>query len=267
MIAARREPTIPQNSPVGESQANGLVERAVRSVKDQVRTLRLALQKRVGCRIPVGHPIMTWMVKHAGELISKYQLNRDGKTAYYKVFGKPCKDVIVEIGEEVHYRVSEVDTGSLDSRWESGIWLGTRWRSMEHHIGTPDGVLQSYRIERKPLEDRWSKEAVEAIVGTPWRPQPSLGDTTAPRVLPPLPADQQLRNQPRPKEPEVRAPLRPRISQHDLTRWGFTDGCLRFRQMRLGEADAGTKHSEQLQAAHRDRYEERVRSKDQTSRR
>ena len=126
VIAERQEPTIPQNSPVGESQSNGLVERAVRSVKDQVRTLRLALQKRVGCRIPVDHPIMTWMVKHAGELISKYQLNRDGQTAYFKVYGKPCKDVIAEIGEEVYYRVSEVDTGSLDSRWESGIWRGTR---------------------------------------------------------------------------------------------------------------------------------------------
>ncbi len=48
IIAARKEPTIPQSSPVGESQANGLVERAVRSVKDQVRTLRLALQKKGG---------------------------------------------------------------------------------------------------------------------------------------------------------------------------------------------------------------------------
>ena len=99
VIAARKEPTVPQHSPVGESQSNGLVERAVRSIKDQVRTLRLALQKRVGCRIPVDHPIMTWMVKHAGELISKYQLNRDGQTAYYNVFGKPCKDIIAEIGE------------------------------------------------------------------------------------------------------------------------------------------------------------------------
>ena len=59
-----------------------------------------------------------------------------------------------------------------------------------------------------------------------------------------LPADQQLRNQPRPKGPEVRAPLRPRISKHDLTRWGFTEGCLRCRQMRQGEADKGAKHSE-----------------------
>ena len=133
----RQEPTISQSSPVGESQANGLVERAVRSVKDQVRTLRLTLQKRVGCRIPVGHPVMTWIVKHAGELISKCQLNRDGQTAYFKVFGKASKDVIVEIGEEVHYRVSDVDTGSLDGRWESGIWLGIRWR--KHGAPHPNG--------------------------------------------------------------------------------------------------------------------------------
>ena len=41
---------------------------------------------------------------------------------------------------------------------------------MEHHIGTAAGVIKSYTIERKPLEDRWSKEAVEAIVGTPMAP-------------------------------------------------------------------------------------------------
>jgi hypothetical protein len=29
VIEARQDPTIPQNSPVGESQSNGLVERAV----------------------------------------------------------------------------------------------------------------------------------------------------------------------------------------------------------------------------------------------
>ncbi len=157
---------------------------------------------------------------------------------------KACKDVIVEVGEEVQYRVSDVDTGSLDGHWESGSWLGIRWTNMEHHIGTAAGVIKSYTIERKPLEDRWSKEAVEAIVGTPWRPQPTPADTIVPRVLPPLPADKQLRNHPRPREPEVRAPLRPRISKHDLTRWGFTEGCLRCRQMRQGNAIKGSKHSE-----------------------
>ena len=85
---------------------------------------------------------------------------------------------------------------------------------------------------------------METIVGTPWRPQPAPADATVPRVLPPLPADQQLRNQPRPEEPEVRAPLRPRISKHDVARWGFSEGCPRCRQIRSGKADGGTKHSE-----------------------
>ena len=59
VIAVRDDPTIPRNSPVGESQSNGLVERAVRSVKDQVRTLRLAHRKRVGCLIgePPNHDL------------------------------------------------------------------------------------------------------------------------------------------------------------------------------------------------------------------
>ena len=77
VIETRQDPTIPQNSPVGESQSNGLVERAVRSANDQIRILRLALQKRVGCQVPPNHPLMTWIVRHAGELMSKYPIHRD----------------------------------------------------------------------------------------------------------------------------------------------------------------------------------------------
>ena len=80
---------------------------------------------------------------------------------------KPCKDVSVEFGEEVHCRVSEVDTGSLDGHWESGVRLGIRWKSKEHHIGTAASVIKSHAVERKPIEDPWSKGAVESIVGTP----------------------------------------------------------------------------------------------------
>ena len=244
VIAARDDPTIPRNSPVGESQSNGLVERAVRSSKDQIRILRLALQKRVGCRIPPKHDLMTWIVQHAGESISKYQVNRDGKTAYEKVWGEPCKDEVVEIGEDVHYRISEIDTGSLDARSASGVWLGKRWKSSEQFSGTPQGVVKSYAILRKPIEDRWNREAIEAVIGTPWKMVPSSKDISQPRVLPPLPADQRLRDPPKPKEADIRAPLRPRIKEADLSRWGFTDGCLRCRQMRTGKGEDGAKHSE-----------------------
>ncbi len=69
---------------------------------------------------------MTWIVQHAGESISKYQVNRDGKTAYEQLWGEPCNDEVVDIGEDAHYRISEIDTGSLDARSASGVWLGER---------------------------------------------------------------------------------------------------------------------------------------------
>ena len=244
VIETRTEPTLPENSPVGESQSNGMVERAVRPAKDHIRTLRLALMKRIGRMVPPGHPIMPWMTQHSGELICKYQKNKDGKTAYEKLKVKPCNEEIVEFGEYVHYRISNVDTGSLDARWGAGVWLGKRWRSTEHYVGTPQGVVKSYAIQRKPLEERWDAEAIEAITGTPWNLTPLPTDDEGPRVHPPLPEDLRLREGPRPKEPEVRAPLRPSIKQADLDRWGYTDGCLRCRLARSGKANDGSKHSE-----------------------
>ena len=65
VIETRQDPTIPQNSPVGDSRSNALVGRAFRSATDQIRSLRLALQKRVGCQVPPNHPHLTWIVQNA----------------------------------------------------------------------------------------------------------------------------------------------------------------------------------------------------------
>ena len=105
---------------------------------------------RIGRSVPSRHPTMTWMTQHAGELICKYQKNKDGKTAYEKLMGKPCREEILEFGEHVHYRISNIDTGSLDARWSTGVWLGKRWRSTEHNVGTPQGVVKSHAVNRKP---------------------------------------------------------------------------------------------------------------------
>ena len=108
--------------------------------------------------MPPKHDLMTWIVQHAGELISKYQINRDGKTAYEKVFGKPCRDEIVEFGEEVHYRISEIDTGSLDARWATGVWLGQKVEELQaphrHPAGSSEKLPNQEKTHRGPMEPR-----------------------------------------------------------------------------------------------------------------
>ena len=94
VIEARAESTIPEHSPVGEPQSNGLVERAVRSTKDLIQTLKLALQKNISCRIPPQHSAMAWLVQHAGAVIFKFQVSRDSNTAYEHMMGKPCREEV-----------------------------------------------------------------------------------------------------------------------------------------------------------------------------
>eukprot|EP00975_Prorocentrum_lima_P005441 1175676-Prorocentrum_lima.AAC.1 len=60
-----------ENPPAYEPQANGSVENAVKQLKGLVRTLMLALQARIQGEVSVHHPVMLWLIEHAGELLTK----------------------------------------------------------------------------------------------------------------------------------------------------------------------------------------------------
>ena len=66
--AASNSEIILRNSPVGESQSNGVVEKAIRDIEDQVRTLKDAAENRLNIRIGVKSPLLTWLVEHAAWL-------------------------------------------------------------------------------------------------------------------------------------------------------------------------------------------------------
>ena len=55
--------TVPENSPVGDSQANGLAEKGVQEIAGQIRVLKLGLEANYQCTIPVRHPIMPWLIE------------------------------------------------------------------------------------------------------------------------------------------------------------------------------------------------------------
>jgi len=51
-----------QNSPVGESAANGAMENAVQRVQGQVRAIKLDVEVNAGSKINPRHPVWPWMV-------------------------------------------------------------------------------------------------------------------------------------------------------------------------------------------------------------
>ena len=61
---------MPEESPVGEHQSNGEVERVNQTLQGQFRSMKLALESRYGKPIRSDHSIFPWLVIYAGILIN-----------------------------------------------------------------------------------------------------------------------------------------------------------------------------------------------------
>ena len=166
----RRDRTVLENSPVGESQSNGVAERAVQSLGDHVRVLRLALANRVGVKFGAKHPVTSWLVAHAADLISKFQVGKDGKTSYERARGKPFTKELVEFGECVFYRAGKLDVRhKLEPRWQEGVFLGLCWRTGAAFVGTPEDVVMAHGLRRVPEDARWKADVLQRVSGVPWQ--------------------------------------------------------------------------------------------------
>ena len=67
---------IPEESPVGDHSAKGEAENAVREVKRKVRCIKGSLEEYLGFRLPFNHPMLTWLPRHAADLMSKKKLDQ-----------------------------------------------------------------------------------------------------------------------------------------------------------------------------------------------
>merc|ERR1712240_75927 len=136
----RPERIVLEESPVKESQANGGVENAIRQVQGQIRTIKDCLQSRIGVKINGDEAIFPWLVSHAAATINRHHVGQDGKTAYQRWKGKPFRREITEFGETVLYlKMGTRGRDKLDSRWETGTWMGVKDDTGECIIGTDEG--------------------------------------------------------------------------------------------------------------------------------
>ena len=157
---------IVEASPVGSSGSNARVERATQSVQDQVRVMRVALQGRWKVDVSHRHAVFPWMLEYAAHLLNRYEVGRDGRTAYERLKAKKTKPLGMEFGEPD--QLGAVLLGSW-TRWDHGVFLGVKGKTGEIVIGARSGIFKARTVRRRSTEDRWNPKAMELVTGVPWR--------------------------------------------------------------------------------------------------
>ena len=94
-----------ENSAVGESNTNATIERAVQDVGAQCRTLRAALEERIGARVRLDHPVVPWLIRHAGYLITRCRVRPSGRTAFQMMKGRRSNTKLFEFGENLSFMI------------------------------------------------------------------------------------------------------------------------------------------------------------------
>ena len=108
-------------------RANGAADVGVQLVKNHLRTVRCNPENEIGHMIPVRHPLIAGMVRHAAALITWSAKGHDGRTAYQRVRGKEFRTCLLDFGEACRFnnRSHEAMKGIVDGRrFHAGTCIG-----------------------------------------------------------------------------------------------------------------------------------------------
>ena len=228
-----------ENSKVGDSNSNGKIERAIRDVKNMIRTHRSALEASIKTKVTLSCKILPWLVRHAAYIITRCRVRAHGKTALQVMKGRVSMTELVPFGETVMFKIPKTGAsiGSFEDKWDEGIWLGSTIRDGMHLIGTSAGVFKVGTIRRKADGEQWSADNVRNLVGSPSRPDPSTANRRITTFTKAKLDD--IDKQPVRFEPPIYAnpePRQLRIERKDILKYGGSTNCPGCRAIESGKA-------------------------------
>ena len=151
---------------------------AVGLVTGQARTLKAALEYRMGTRVPSDARILCWVVEFAAYLMNRCDTGSDGKTPPLRLHGRRHNTPILEFGEKTLYMPAKPSRGRM---WERqihpGVFVGMLNSSSEAVVVTGQGTAiktRSTNIRRIPESEMGrgqnARNASRAMVSG-WQPQ------------------------------------------------------------------------------------------------
>ena len=119
----------------------------------------------------MSHPVWPWIAEHATFLLSRFEVGKDGKTAYERVKGKAAKVQGMSFAEGIMWKRGRAGgpLGKLTCMWQAGVYLGVKATTGEVIVGDERGIWVTRTVIRKPEGERWARDNLDLIVGVPWR--------------------------------------------------------------------------------------------------
>ena len=163
----------------------------MQDVIGQVRSLKLALEARIGGSIGDTTAVMDWIVEHAAYVLSRFSVGHDSMTPYERLTGRKWIRAMVELGEvvldkfasrQLGYGKKKAQKNKLMPRSIRCVLVGQMLGTGEHVVIKPNGDAARCRtVFGVPPDDRWDAESVLSIRATPRKPTPRRNPCTSGR--------------------------------------------------------------------------------------
>eukprot|EP00435_Cladocopium_sp_Y103_P030063 s1902_g7.t1 len=132
-----------EESPAGDSRANGEAEAAVREVKWRIRAVTMMVERKFGGAIAEGHPLLTWVPRYAAEQANRHRVGADGKTPEERRTEKKWIKALPVFGEKVMVKPAGKGRRGDMSRMVEGRFVGCHNRFGSILAMTNNGVALS----------------------------------------------------------------------------------------------------------------------------
>lgn len=154
-------------------QPHGRAETAVQDITDQIRKMKMAIERRVKANVPVDSSLIHLLIECAAVVIDGHQIGHDGKTLHRRAHQRDGPPSQFEFGEQVLARFAPKWARSkrsvpLAPRSTQGTWVGVHEPITENIFVLQSGKAVRVRIVfRRPGGERWNLERILRRQATP----------------------------------------------------------------------------------------------------
>ena len=166
-IARGVRKAISEESPQGDSKANGHAEAAVRELKWRVRAIHLMINKKFGEEVNEDHPLVTWMPRYAAEQCNRFKVGEDGRTPEERRTGKRWIKPMPLFGEKILVKPAGKGKRGDPAKMVEGRYVGTHNRFGSILAMTQRGVVVGTGYHSVPESEKWGK-LEDDLKGSPW---------------------------------------------------------------------------------------------------